>query len=137
LERRAVLLVGISFVLLAAYISWEAVSKLLSQEQPQVSWSGIGLAALSLVVMPLLAARKKRVALQLNSRALAADATETLTCSWLSAVLLGGLLLNALFGWWWADPVASLGIVLFLLKEGWEGIQVGRGKEALDCCGDG
>lgn len=136
LERRAVLFVGFSFWILAAYIGWEAVSKLVGQERPEASWGGIILAVASLMIMPFLAQQKKKVATQLNSRALAADAVETLACSWLSVVLLGGLLLNAFFGWWWADPVASLGIVLFLLKEGWEGVQVGTGREEIDCCAD-
>ena len=136
LERRAVLFVGLSFMVLAIYIGWQAIEKLLNQAQPEASWAGIALTFTSLLVMPWLAFRKKKVAAQIKSRALAADATETMACVWLSVVTLGGLLLNALFGWWWADPVASLGIVFFLVKEGWEGIQVGTGREELDCCAD-
>lgn len=135
-ERRAVLFVGLSFIVLAVYIGWEAVSKLLGGERPEVSWGGIALSIGSLIVMPWLGIQKKKVAAQLESRALAADAVETFSCVGLSAVVLGGLLLNTLFGWWWADPIASLGIVVFLIKEGWEGIQVGTGREELDGCAD-
>jgi divalent metal cation (Fe/Co/Zn/Cd) transporter len=136
LERRAVLLVGLSFWVLGTYISWQSIDKLLSGEQPQVSWGGIGLALLSLLVMPWLARQKRKVAVQLDSRALSSESAQTEICAYLSAVLLGGLLLNALFGWWWADPVVSLGIVALMLKEGWENIEVWRGRKECGCsCG--
>jgi divalent metal cation (Fe/Co/Zn/Cd) transporter len=94
---------------------------------------GIALAALSAVVMPLLARAKRRVALGMGSGALAAEATQTSLCAWLSVILLAGLALNAALGWWWADPVAALGMVPIIAREGIEGI---RGRAACgDCCG--
>ncbi len=134
LERRAVLLVGISFLVLALYIIWEATSKIIGEAEPQTSWGGILLAVSSLIVMPLLAARKKKVAASLKSWSLASEATQTSLCAYLSAVLLGGLLLNALLGWWWADPLASLVIVALMVKEGWDNIQVGLGRKEGSCC---
>ena len=122
-ERRAVRLVGVSFFVLAAYVTWEATSALRLQEAPRTSLTGMVLAAASLIVMPLLARAKLRLAREMGSRALAADSKETLACSFLSATLLAGLLANALFGWWWADPAAALGIVVFLLREGWEAFE--------------
>lgn len=122
-EHRAVKLVGISFFVLAAYVTWEAVSALMLQEAPQTSLVGIILAGVSLIVMPILGRAKARLAREMGSRALAADSQETMACAYLSATLLGGLLANALFGWWWADPVAALGIVVFLLHEGWEAFE--------------
>ena len=125
-ERRAVRLVGLSFFALAAYVTWEAVSALLHRSQPESSLPGIALAVASLIVMPLLTRAKLRLARQMNSKALAADSKETLACSLLSATLLVGLLANALLGWWWADAVAALGIVVFLLREGWEAFEEDR-----------
>jgi divalent metal cation (Fe/Co/Zn/Cd) transporter len=90
------------------------------------------LATLSLVVMPALARAKRQVAGALQSRALRAEAAQTSLCAWLSAILLGGLLLNALLGWWWADPVAALAMVPVMLKEGREGL---RGEACCDECG--
>lgn len=122
-ERRAVRLVGISFFALAAYVAWEAATSLLRHSHPEASAVGIALATASLIVMPLLARAKLRLAREMGSRALAADSKETLACSMLSATLLAGLLANALLGWWWADPAAALGIVVFLLREGWEAFE--------------
>ncbi len=122
-ERRAVRLVGVSFFVLAAYVAWEAASSLIQKEQPQTSVVGMILAAASLIVMPTLGRAKARLAKEMGSRALAADSQETMACAYLSATLLGGLLANALFGWWWADPVAALGIVVFLVREGWEAFE--------------
>jgi divalent metal cation (Fe/Co/Zn/Cd) transporter len=133
LERRAVLLIGLSFFVLGAYVGWEVLSKLISQEHAEASWGGIILAIASLIIMPWLAKQKKRTALQLNSRSLASDSTQTSLCAYLSAVLLLGLVLNALLGWWWADPVASWGIVGMMVKEGWENIEVARGRKE-SCC---
>jgi divalent metal cation (Fe/Co/Zn/Cd) transporter len=122
------LFVGITFFALAFYVIYESSRKLLFQEQPEESLLGIILAIVSLIVMPLLAVYKKRLAAEINSRALRADALETLACSYLSFTLVLGLAANALFGWWWADPVAALGMVYFLIREGWEAIEEGRGN---------
>lgn len=129
-ERIALKLVGVSFLALAAYVAYDAISSLVRREPPEVSYVGIALAALSLAVMPLLARAKRRVAAGLNSRALEADSRQTDICAYLSAILLGGLLLNALAGWWWADPVAALVMVPIIAKEGVEAL---RGEQ---CCAD-
>jgi divalent metal cation (Fe/Co/Zn/Cd) transporter len=109
----------------------ESVRKLLVGARPDESLVGIVLAAVSLVVMPLLARAKRRVSEAMGSRALTADATETALCVWLSAILLAGLGLNALYGWWWADPVAALGVVYVA---GREGIEHWRAETLDGCC---
>jgi divalent metal cation (Fe/Co/Zn/Cd) transporter len=119
-ERRAELLVGFSFFALAAYIVFDAVTTLLSQERPDASPVGIALTAGSIGVMLWLARAKRRTAVELGSRALAADAEQTQACWYLSVVVLTGIGLNALFGWWWADPAAALGVSLLLVREGRE-----------------
>lgn len=124
-ERRAILMVGMTFIALALYVTYESVTKLFYHEQPAESVIGILLAIVSLIMMPLLARQKRKVATQIGSRALAADAVETLACSYLSLALLVGLGLNAWVGWWWADPLAGLAMVVFLLREGWEAISEG------------
>ena len=127
-EKKAVFFVGVTFILLAFYVTYESVKKLFFHEHPQESLVGIVLAIVSLIVMPLLAIYKKKIAAEINSRALRADALETLACSYLSLSLLIGLGANAFFGWWWADPIAALAMVYFLIKEGWEAVEEGRGK---------
>jgi divalent metal cation (Fe/Co/Zn/Cd) transporter len=127
-ERKAILFVGVTFFLLAFYVIYESGRKLLLHEHPDESLVGIILAIVSLIVMPLLAAYKKKIASEINSRALRADALETLACSYLSLTLLLGLGANALLGWWWADPIAALMMVYFLIKEGWEAIEESQGS---------
>ena len=122
-ERRALNLVGVSFILLAAYVAFDAAKTLISHERPERSIIGILLSVLSLIVMPLLARAKRRTAAQLNSRALHADSRQTSICAYLSAILLGDLLLNALLGWWWADPIAALVMVPIIVNEGREALQ--------------
>lgn len=129
-ERIALRLVGISFLLLAAYVAFDAVKSLIRREPPEASYIGVGIAALSLIVMPLLARAKRRVAAQLNSRAMKADSRQTDLCAYLSAILLGGLLLNALFGLWWADPVAGLVMLPIIAREGFTAL---RGETCDDC----
>lgn len=131
-EQRALRIVGASFLLLAAYVMFDAAKALIQREPPDESIVGIVLAAVSLVVMPLLVRAKRRVAAAIGSRALAADATQTALCTYLSAILLGGLLLNALVGWWWADPVAALVMGPIIVREGLEGL---RGERCEDECG--
>ncbi len=130
-ERKALTLVGISFMLLVAYVTFEAVSTLLSRERPHRSVVGITLSVLSLIVMPLLARAKRRTAAQLNSAALHADSRQTSICAYLSAILLGGLLLNATLGWWWADPLAALVMVPIVFREGLDAL---KGSSCSDCC---
>ncbi len=129
-EQLALKLVGVSFLALAAYIGFEAVKSLWFHELPEESYVGIAIAALSIIVMPLLARAKRQVAANLNSRAMQADSRQTDICAYLSAILLIGLGLNALFGWWWADPIAGLIMIPIIAKEGIEALQ---GKT---CCGD-
>ena len=121
-ELRAVRVVGVTFFALAAYVGYEAGADLWFRRAPQFSLPGTILAALSLVVMPVLALAKRRVARQLKSRALAADSLESLLCSYLSATLLLGLALNGWLGWWWADPIAALAMAGFMLHEGFEAL---------------
>ncbi|MBW3572543.1 MAG: cation transporter [Gemmatimonadetes bacterium] len=129
-ERRALKLVGASFLLLAGYVAYESAGSLLRREPPEVSWVGIVVAALSVVIMPWLAWQKRRAAAQIGSRALHADSRQTSLCAYLSAILLGGLALYAAFGWWWADPVAALVMVPIIAHEGVEAL---RGEHCDDC----
>lgn len=122
-ERRAHRFVGLTFLALAAYVSVQAVVTLVSGDRPESSPIGIVLAAASLVIMPLLAWAKLRTAAGLGSGALRAEARETLACAYLSLTLLLGLTLNAAVGWWWADPVAALLMVPWLVREGLEGLR--------------
>lgn len=130
-ENLALKLVGLCFLALSAYVAFDAIKSLVWHETPHASYLGIAIAALSLIVMPLLAQAKRRVATRLNSRALAADSRQTDICAYLSAILLAGLGLNAIFGWWWADPVAGLVMIPIIINEG---IQALRGET---CCNDG
>lgn len=122
-ERLAHKLVGISFFVLALYVAFEAGKSLLHREEPETSVVGIVLSVVSLIVMPLLARAKRRVAAKIDSRALHADSRQTDICAYLSAILLGGLLLNALFGWWWADPIAALCMLPLISREGMEAVR--------------
>jgi len=120
IERRAVRLVAVAFWALAVYIGIKATVDLIGQNRPEESTIGIGLAAVSLIVMPLLASRKRASARALDSRALHADSSQTSLCTYISAFLLVGLVANAWLGWWWADPIAGLGIAALAAKEGHE-----------------
>ena len=129
-ERLTLRVIGATFLALAAYVACDSVAALIRRERPAESPVGIAIAALSLVVLPLLARAKRRVALAMGSSALAADAQQTSLCAYLSAILLGGLALNAALGWWWADPLAGLAMVPIIAREGVEGL---RGEST---CGD-
>ncbi|MBS1839421.1 MAG: cation transporter [Acidobacteria bacterium] len=122
-EKLALRIVGACFLLLAAYIAYESASDLWLRKAPEHSVPGIILACVSLVVMPLLSKAKRKVAHALGSAAMHADAKQTEFCTYLSGILLAGLLLNALFGWWWADPVAGLVMVPIIANEGVEGLR--------------
>lgn len=127
-EQRALKLVAISLIALAAFIAIDAAMTLVQKERPDPSGLGIALASVSLGVMWWLARAKRTVARALGSRALEADAFQTTACWWLSLVVLAGIGLNAAFGWWWADPVAALGMTVLIAreaKEAWKG---------EDCC---
>lgn len=118
IEHRAQRLVAGSLFLLAAYVAFDAVQALWGAEQPAFNTVGVALTSVSLAVMLWLARAKRRLAAQLGSRALQADAFQTTACWWLSLAALIGVGLNGLFGWWWADPVAALVITTLLVKEG-------------------
>jgi divalent metal cation (Fe/Co/Zn/Cd) transporter len=128
-EKRALRIVGGCFLLLAAYVAYESASDLWSKRAPQHSVAGIILACVSLVVMPLLSRAKRRIGIALRSAAMHADAKQTEFCTYLSAILLVGLLLNAIFGLWWADPVAGLIMVPIIGNEGVQGL---RGDACCD-----
>ena len=128
-ERIALRIVGMCFVVLAIYIAGESYLSLVRHAAPERSIPGILIAAASVVVMPLLARAKRRVASRIGSKALRAHSRQADFCTYLSAILLGGLLLNALLGWWWADPAAGLAMVPIIGKEGADGL---RGKACCD-----
>jgi len=129
-ERRVLKLVGSCFLALAAYITFESATDLWSKKAPEHSIPGIVLACVSLVVMPLLSRAKRKVGRALGSAAMHADARQTEFCTYLSCILLAGLLLNAFFGLWWADPAAALIMVPIIAKERIEGLQ---GKACNEC----
>src|SRR6266704_3224953 len=128
-EARAARWAGVLLLALAVYIMAESGRRLLTGDRPRESVVGIVLMVLSLIVMPLLARAKLRVAASLGSRALRADAHETIVCAWLSATTLLGLGLNAVLGWWWADPVAALAMLPLIVREG---IEAWRGEGTDD-----
>ena len=117
-ERTAQRLVGVCFFLLALYVGWEAIELLVKRQPPAVSYFGIIFSALCLIVMPLLARAKRRIAARIGSGTMEADSRQSAICSYLAAILLCGLALNALFGWWWSDPLAGLVIVIYAIAEG-------------------
>ncbi|WP_327041238.1 cation transporter [Micromonospora ureilytica] len=123
-ERTALRVIAISFFALAAYVSVESVRALLGTDRPEHSTIGLLLAAVSLAVMPILSTAQRRAGRELGSASAVADSKQTLLCTYLSAVLLVGLAVNSLFGWWWADPAAALAIAAVAVKEGrdaWRG----------------
>ena len=129
-ERRALKLVGISLIALAVYVASESIMNLIRREAPERSLPGIALAIAALIVMPVLARAKRKVASVIASPALQADSRQTDICAYLAAILLLGLLLNAALGWWWADSTAGLVMVPLIAYEGVQGL---RGKT---CCHD-
>jgi divalent metal cation (Fe/Co/Zn/Cd) transporter len=130
-EAVALRIVGVCFLVLARYVSYDALQSLVSHEAPRRSLPGIILAVASLIVMPLLSLAKRRVAGHIASAALTADARQTQLCTYLSGILLLGLLLNASLGWWWADPVAALAMAPIIAREGWDAL---RGRTCCAAC---
>lgn len=124
-ERLSLRVVGGCFIALALYVTVDALKSLMNHEAPDGTWFGVAIAVGSLIVMPVLARSKRRLARDISSQALAADSTQTDLCAYLSAILLGGLLLNVLLGWWWTDPVASLVMVPIIMREGVEVLRSG------------
>jgi divalent metal cation (Fe/Co/Zn/Cd) transporter len=131
IERVTLKIIGSSFLALAGYVLVDSGKTLLRREHPERSTLGLIILVLSVIIMPVLARAKRRVARALDSRALEADAVQTSLCAYLSAIALVGVALNALLGWWWADPLAALAMVPIIAKEGIEGL---RGH---DTCEDG
>jgi divalent metal cation (Fe/Co/Zn/Cd) transporter len=130
-ERRALRLMAFSFFALAAYVTFESLRVLFFGGHPEVSPVGIGLAVASLIIMPFLSWAQRRTGRALGSHAVVADSTQTLLCTYLSAVLLAGLLLNAALGWGWADPIAGLVIAVVAVREG---VEAWHGES---CCASG
>lgn len=123
-ERRAQQLIAISFYVLSVYVSYAAIRTLATGSHPQGSWLGIGLSIVTLATMPPLAYAKQRIAVELGSAAMSSESRQTMLCAYLSAGLLLGLAVNAVLGWWWADPLTALGIAAVAAREGhgaWRG----------------
>ena len=134
-ERRAAWITALSLFALAVYIVGDSAFAFLTRSHPEASWWGIGLAIAATIIMPLLWRGKLRVARRIESAALKADAMCSITCAYMAITLLVGLLLNKFFGWWWADPLAALGLVYFIVKEGREALHEARTGETC-CCGE-
>jgi divalent metal cation (Fe/Co/Zn/Cd) transporter len=130
-ERRAQQLIAVSFFVLAAYVTVESIRTLVAGDEPATSWVGIGLAAFTAPTMPLLALTKRRIGRRLGSSATVKEGAQNMVCAYLSIALLVGLLLNAVAGWWWADPAAALVIAAVALREGRESW---RGEGCCDVC---
>jgi divalent metal cation (Fe/Co/Zn/Cd) transporter len=131
-EHLTVRIIGGTFLALATYVAYESIHTLIGREEPDGSPVGVILLSMSVIVMPLLARAKRRVALALGSSALVADATQTSLCAYLSVIALVGVGLNTLLQWWWADPIAALVMVPIIVKEGIEGL---RGEATSGGCG--
>jgi divalent metal cation (Fe/Co/Zn/Cd) transporter len=132
-ERRASWVTAISLFALAVYIVGDSTFTFITQTRPESSWWGVALAVAAVIIMPLLWQGKLRVAKRIGSAALKADAACSVTCAYMSLTLLAGLLLNRSFGWWWADPLAALVLIYFLVQEGREALHEARTGETCSC----
>jgi len=130
IERASHRVIGVAFLLLGVYVTVDGAMALWSHEAPRASAMGLAILIASVIVMPLLATAKRNVAQAMRSRALEAEAKQTSLCAYLSAIALVGVALNAILGWWWADPICALAMVPIIAKEGWEGI---RGDDRCEC----
>lgn len=135
-ERRASWVTALALFALALYIVIDSAFSLFMRSHAQASWWGVGLAIAAALIMPLLWRSKLHIAKKINSAALKADAMCSITCAYMSITLLAGLLLNALLGWWWADPLVALVLVYFIVREGREALHEARTGEACSCCDD-
>lgn len=140
-ERRASWVTAFSLIALACYIIGDSAFTFLTRTRPEASWWGVGLAVAAAIIMPLLWQSKLYIARRIGSAALKADAACSVTCAYMSGILLVGLLLNRFLGWWWADPFAGLALVYFLIREGQEALHEARTGESCscgdeDCCDD-
>ena len=140
-ERRASWVTATSLFALAIYIVGDSAFSFLAQTRPESSWWGVALALAATIIMPLLWQGKLQIAKRIGSAALKADAACSVTCAYMSLTLLAGLLLNRIFGWWWADPLVALVLVYFLVQEGREALHEARTGETCYCgdeeCCDG
>ncbi len=127
--------VGIALLLLAVYIVMASVYKLWMHQGAETSYSGLALAIASGVIMPFLSRAKKRIGSEIGSKALRADGSCSIVCAYMAWTVLVGVAVTALFGWWWADSIAALALVYFVVTEGWEAIQEARGVEDACSCG--
>lgn len=134
-EKTSSWVVGIALLALAVYIVIASIYKLVTHEGAETSFSGIGLAIASGIIMPYLSRAKKRIGSEIGSKALRSDGSCSIVCAYMAWIVLAGVVLTALLGWWWIDAIAALGLVYYVVKEGWEAVQVARGKE--DACGCG
>jgi divalent metal cation (Fe/Co/Zn/Cd) transporter len=133
-ERRAAWITAGGLGALAVYILAESAWTLFTRSRPESSWWGVGIAVAAVIIMPLLWQGKLRVARRIGSAALKADAACSVTCAYMSVALLAGLLLNHFLGWWWADPLAALALVYFIMQEGREAWHEARTGETCSCC---
>ena len=135
-ERRATWVTAIALFALSIYIVGDSLVSLITRTQAIASWWGVGLAIAAAIIMPVLWQGKLRVAKRIGSAALKADAACSVTCAYMSLTLLVGLLLNRFLGWWWADPLAGLVLVYFLVQEGREALHEARTGESCSCGDD-
>jgi divalent metal cation (Fe/Co/Zn/Cd) transporter len=136
-EKASSWVVGIALLLLAVYIVVASVDKLWTHQGAETSYLGIALAVASGVIMPYISRAKKRIGSEILSQALKADGSCSIVCAYMAWTVLVGVVVNALFGWWWVDSIVALALVYFVVKEGWESVQEARGKEdACGCCHD-
>lgn len=134
-EKFSSWVVGIALLLLAVYIVVASLYKLWMKQGAETSYLGIALAIASGVIMPVLSRSKKHIGTEIGSKALRADGSCSIVCAYMSWTVLIGVVITALFGWWWVDSIVALALVYFVVKEGWEAVQDARGKE--DACGCG
>jgi len=130
-EARAHRIVAVQFFILAPYVAYEAITKLVNEAHPHTSWVGIALVTTSAIGMPLLGRAKQNLAHTLGSGATHGEGTQNVLCGYLSLAVLAGLLGNTLFGWWWLDPIAALAIAALAVREG---IQSWRGESCCAAC---
>lgn len=134
-ERVSSWVVGISLLVLAVYIIIAALMKLVSHRGADDSYLGLGLAVASGIIMPYLSRVKKRIGWEISSPALRSDGSCSMVCAYMSWILLAGLALTSLYGWWWIDSITALAMVYYVVKEGWEAVEVARGHEDGCHCG--
>ena len=136
-EKASSWVVGIALLLLAVYIVVASIDKLVTHQGAETTYLGIGLAIASGIIMPYLSQAKKRIGSEIGSKALRTDGSCSIVCAYMAWIVLAGVILTALLGWWCIDSIAALALVYYVVKEGWEAVQEARGKEdACGCCHD-